>query len=154
MTFKIGDKVMLRTKNFTLARPCRKLAERQIGPLTIVDAWGKQAYKLDLPPRFRDIHPVFHVSLLEPWHSRPGEEDPRPDPILIQGENEWIVESILAMRKRHKKTQYLVKWQGYPDTETSWEPAEFVEDTIALEEFESRQKAKERVNRPGRKRGR
>jgi len=47
---------------------------------------------------------------------------------------------ILSKHENYEQTRYLVKWQGYPDTETPWEPAEFVEDTIALEEFESRQR--------------
>lgn len=125
ITFSVGDRVTLRTKNINLARPCRKLAERQIGPFTIIDAWGKQAYKLELPRQFHDIHPVFHVSLLELWRPRPGEEPSRPDPVVIQGEKEWTIESILAERTIRRQTQYLVKWLGYPDTENSWNPLAF-----------------------------
>ena len=36
-TFKIGDEVTLRTRNFKLARTCRKLADAQIAADTVID---------------------------------------------------------------------------------------------------------------------
>ena len=39
--------------------------------------------------------PVFHVSLLEPYCAWPGEEEAKPGPVIIDGEDEWEVESIL-----------------------------------------------------------
>ena len=59
-----------------------------------MDAWGKQSYKLKLTPQYHSIHPVFHVSLLEPYHARDG-EIPSSDPVLVVGEEEWEVEKIL-----------------------------------------------------------
>ena len=78
----------------------------------------------------RAIHPIFHVSMLEP--STP---DPFPDrtsppdpPIIIDDELEYEVSEILDSKidKRRKcKLLYLVKWAGYEgtDEETSWLPA-------------------------------
>ena len=46
-------------------RPSTKLDYTKLGPLKIDEVIGKVNYKLKLPEDMR-IHPVFHVSLLEP----------------------------------------------------------------------------------------
>ena len=78
----------------------------------------------------RGIHPIFHVSMLEP--STPNEflnqtETP-PLPVTIDREMEFEISKILdsKINKHHKcRLQYLVKWSGYEgtDEETSWIPA-------------------------------
>ena len=70
--FTKGDWVLVKL------RPCRqstasggqysKLAKRFYDPFQIVQRIGPVAYKLDLPSTSR-IHPVFHWSLLRPYHS-------------------------------------------------------------------------------------
>jgi hypothetical protein len=87
MAFKIGDQVTLRTKNIRRIRPSGKLDSRYEGLFTIIDTWGKNAYKLSLPPQFKGIHPVFHVSLLEPYYMRDG-KPADPGPISIDGQDE------------------------------------------------------------------
>ena len=64
------------------------------------------------------IHPVFHISLLEPFRGDP--KDPkisRPNPIEVNGEEEYKVKKILDSRigeqGKKKRQQYLVKWEGY-----------------------------------------
>ena len=57
--------------------------------------------------------------------------------ITIQelSENEYIVERLLKKRtsgKRHRRVEYLVKWEGYPDAETSWVKKEDIhQDMVA-----------------------
>jgi len=51
------------------------------------------AYKLRLVPRHRDIHPVFHVSLLEPYYARGGRPLP-PDTIIIDGEKNMLLTKL------------------------------------------------------------
>ncbi|KAI3707650.1 hypothetical protein L6452_26277 [Arctium lappa] len=41
-----------------------KLSPRFLGPFTILERIGLQAYKLDLPPEMDGIHPMFHVCYL------------------------------------------------------------------------------------------
>ncbi|EDN09133.1 predicted protein [Histoplasma mississippiense (nom. inval.)] len=91
--FKIGDYVMLNAKNLRLLRPVRKLDHKYVGPFKILNTIGKQVYKLKLPPSYRNIHPVFHVSLLEPYNRRNGAL-PEPGPELVDGEEEYQVEEI------------------------------------------------------------
>ena len=64
---------------------------------------------------------MFHVSLLEPYRRRPGEEPSSPPAaeLLPDGE-EYEVEDILDVRQYRGETQYLVKWLGYPDWKKSW----------------------------------
>ena len=58
--YKIGDKVWLSTKNLNINRPTCKLAERQLGPFTIIKIIFPNAMKLKLPSSFR-IHDVINV---------------------------------------------------------------------------------------------
>ena len=83
------------------------------------------------------IHPVFHVSLLEPvaHDPLPGQRNPPPPPIIIDGEDEFIVEEILDAKPRGQKP-FLVKWLG--EAVPTWEPYEFVKDLAALDQFYSR----------------
>ncbi|MBW0525892.1 hypothetical protein O181_065607, partial [Austropuccinia psidii MF-1] len=78
-----------------------------------------------LPPQ-ASIHPVFHISLLEPvkkstiqnWHQ---ESSP---PIIIE-EVEWEVSQILDLKFKIGKLWYLVEWKGFSQEpeRSNWEPA-------------------------------
>lgn len=46
----------------------------------------------------------------------------------------FVVESILARKKKGNKVFYLLKWEGYD--ETTWEPAENILDKEMLEDFD------------------
>ena len=103
----------------------KKLAQKYIGPYTIIRKIGEVAYKLELPPRLR-IHPTVHVSLLKECVEDPNRSElVRPPPEVISGEAEYEVEAILDSRPRKRAGQtvgieYLVKWQGYPINEATW----------------------------------
>jgi hypothetical protein len=90
-------------------------------------------------------HPVFHVSLLEPYHANEikGRILPPPAPVEIEGEDEYEVESILDSRIRYRKLQYLVKWVGYDDLD--WHPhSDITHCAELLEEFHNRHPSKPR----------
>jgi len=137
--FKVGDMVLLATKNLRLPVPKKKMAARYVGPFQVRDAIGKQAYRLALPTSYK-IHNVFHVSLLEPWNQREGEEPADPMP-LAEEDGEWEVEAILEHKRQAGKLYYLVQWKGWPDEYTQWEPAEACEnaqEAIAAYEAQAR----------------
>jgi len=109
---KEGDKVYLLTKNLKTRRGTKKLAHVKVRPFLVDEQRGKASYKLRLPKDAR-IHPVFHISLLEPadpdatlqttFHFEPQEED------------EFEPEKILEQRGQ----RYLVKWKGYPNEDNT-----------------------------------
>lgn len=66
---------------------------------------------------------MFHTSLLAPYHknSIDGRVQPPPPSVVIDGDEEYEIESIVDSRKRHGTVQYLVKWVGYPlDEKSDW----------------------------------
>ncbi|MBW0548725.1 hypothetical protein O181_088440 [Austropuccinia psidii MF-1] len=85
-----------------------------------------------LPPQasiqWKSIHPVFHISLLEPVKTSaiPNRHQEPPPPIIIEEEEEWEVSQILDSKLKRGKLWYLVEWKGFSqDPERStWEPAE------------------------------
>ena len=85
-SFRIGDEVYLQAKNIKTIRPNVKLDHQQLGPFTIINTVGKQSYKLQLPPLYGQLHPTFHVSLLEPHYRWEGEIQNLPE-IPIDGED-------------------------------------------------------------------
>lgn len=123
-TFNVGDRVWLSSQNIKTTRPASKLSEKKLGPFEIISIISKSAFKLKLPPSWK-IHPVFHVSLLEPAKGPyPGNSEPPPEPVLIQDELEWEVNQILDSRIKRGTLHYLVEWKGFHDDldRTSWEP--------------------------------
>jgi transposase InsO family protein len=135
--FKVGDQVMLNAKNIKTTRPSKKLDFKKLGPFKIVRQINPVAFKLELPPSF-DIHDVFHVSLLEPYHANTidNRTQPPPPPVEIEGESEFEVQEILDSRFYRRKLQYFVDWVGYGVAERSWQPVENLENAQeAIQEF-------------------
>lgn len=42
--------------------------------------------------------------------------------ILRDGSERWIMDRIVASRRRNGRLEYLVKWEGCPENEATWEP--------------------------------
>jgi hypothetical protein len=73
------------------------------------------------------IHPVFHNSLLKPYHEtkKHGPNYKKPAPKIVNSkEGHYEIEAILMARptRNKKSTQYLIKWKGYPVSENLWLP--------------------------------
>ena len=79
---------------------------------------------------------MFHVDLLTPYKETEfhGANYEKPPPDLVDGEEEYEVERIVASRRfgRGRKLQYLIKWKGYPDSDNQWVDASnvFAEEAI------------------------
>jgi len=76
-----GELVMLKAKNIKRKRPTKKFTPRWYSPFKVLEKKGNRAFKLDIPACWK-IHPVFHVSLLEPYKvsDRPNREQPLREP--------------------------------------------------------------------------
>ena len=97
---KTGDQVWLEGKNLNV-RGTHKLLPKRYGPFKITEKIGAVAYRLDLPSSMK-IHNVFHVDLLLPYKETEayGPAYTRPPLDLIEGEEEYKIESIRDVRKR------------------------------------------------------
>jgi hypothetical protein len=140
--FQVGQEVWLLRRHIRTNRPSAKLDYKKLGKFHILDKIGRNAYRLDLPPSMK-VHPVFHVSLLEPVSSEnaiPGHIQEPPPPVVVDDDLEYEVEAILDSRVRKRGgLQYLVKWVGYHDP--TWQPEiDLVHSPELVAEFRARQK--------------
>src|SRR5260221_643861 len=62
----IGDQAYVKAKFFRTRRPSKKLSEKNLGPYDVIGKLGTHSITLRLPHQFHSIHPVFHMSQLEP----------------------------------------------------------------------------------------
>ena len=93
---------------------------------------GKVAYQLKLPDEAK-IHPTFHVSQLKPFR---GILPAKPHiPSALQGEEAGSIlkpAAVLERRmvKQHNRAvvQYLMLWDGQPESEATWEEADTMEE--------------------------
>ncbi|GBC28599.2 chromobox protein homolog 5-like [Rhizophagus irregularis DAOM 181602=DAOM 197198] len=60
----------------------------------------------------------------------PINEKPPPDSIIRGQPERFVPEQILRHRIRKGQDQYLVKWERYPDTEATWEPADQLKEDV------------------------
>jgi len=137
--YPVGCKAYLRTRE--LANPTtvgretatgqdehvkRKLLPFFLGPFRVVEICGKNSLnrKLALSPSLLEKlgSDIFHIEKLKPA----GERD---EPFSVSGpippptptDEEFFVERIVAYEQRTQGKRYLVKWEGYPDAENTWE---------------------------------
>jgi hypothetical protein len=136
--FQPGDLVWLEGRNLRTVQPTAKLAPKRHGPFKVTQVMSAVNYRLKLPTQW-SIHPVFHIDLLMPYHETPihGANYQCPPPDLVEGEEEYEVETVLASQRfgRGKKLQYLVKWKGYPDSDNQWINKEDIFADDAIREF-------------------
>ena len=125
---QVGQQVFVKAKYFRSTRPSKKLSEKNLGPFDIIARPGSHSFTIRLPDAMRSVHPVFHVSQLEPATPNiiPNRIQPPPPPVTVDGEPEYEISEILDTkidrRRRTCQLLYLVRWAGYQgtDEETSW----------------------------------
>ena len=128
--FKVGDKVFVKAQFFQTTRPSKKLSKKYLGPYEIIAQPGTLLFTLHLPESMHSVHPVFHMSMLEPATSNTFSEriQPAPAPVIIDRKPEYEISQIVDSkidRRRACKLLYKVIWLGYEDTgdEFKWIPA-------------------------------
>ncbi|KGY14981.1 hypothetical protein PABG_12093 [Paracoccidioides brasiliensis Pb03] len=73
--------------------------------------------------------------LVDPRDPLPGQTVKPPDPIEIDGENEWEVEHILASRINQGKLQYQVHWKGFDEDSSPYPAHDFKGSPHAIRDF-------------------
>ena len=112
LVFNSGDKVFLDALDIQTTRPLQKLSHQRLGLFVVERRIGPMAYRLKLPHRMKQLHPVFNVVKLTPAPDDPitgRKTEDHPLPIIINGEAEWEVEEILDSRWHRRRFQYLIK---------------------------------------------
>jgi len=167
--FPVGSKAYLSTRDVknptTVGRETamgqdeyvkRKLLPFFLGPFRVAEVCGNGNLnrKLELSPTLKEKlgADTFHIEKLKPAGDR--EEpfsvtatDKIPPPTRTDGE--FYVERVLAYEQRSQGKRYLVKWQGYPNSENTWEWEWMLEN--AQESIRDFMKSKPKPRNPVRK---
>ena len=103
--FIIGQQAFVKAKFFRTTRPSKKLSDKFLGPFKILAKQGSHAYTLHLPNTIHRVHPVFHVSMLEPAIPKeiPNRTSSPPPPIEVQGELEYEIAEVLDSKIDHQR---------------------------------------------------
>lgn len=124
--FSVGDKVWLSSKNIPVqGLGARKLYPLWIGPFPVTARVGQVAYQLQIPEHYQ-LHDTFNVDLLKPAYDNAA-GSAAPSTVLVDGEEEFELETILQHRPARKKQgdkgiQYQIKWLGYGPEHNKWIP--------------------------------
>ena len=84
------------------------------------------------------IHNVFHVSAMEPYHSRNGEQEVLPIPELADDEEQYEVEEVLGSTRKRGEVWYMVKWKGWPEEYNQWVLKEDLNADELVREWEAK----------------
>jgi len=130
--FQVGDRVMLKVspwKGIIRFGKRGKLSPRFLGPFTILERIGLQAYRLELPPEMDGIHPTFHVCYLRKCLAEEESVIPLTE-IRVDNGNRCVEEPETILEKKTKKlrhkevTMVKVQWKHHRGANVTWESEE------------------------------
>ena len=142
--FKIRDRVVLSTTNRrhvykTGERPCMaKFMPCLDSPYPIIVTNKLHStVTLELPAQSW-LFPVFHTSEVAPFHENNNSLFPTctlhpPNPINVDGHQEFFIDRIVDEWQRGQRNQYLVRWCGEGPEGNIWLDKEELEECKALD---------------------
>ncbi|KAJ9566252.1 hypothetical protein OSB04_002218 [Centaurea solstitialis] len=130
--FQVGERVMLKVspwKGIIRFGKRGKLSPRFLGPFTILEKVGLQAYRLELPPEMDGIHPTFHVCYLRKCLAEEESVIPLSEIRVDTGnrcveEPEAILESKTKKLRHKEVTMVKVQWKHHRGANVTWEAEE------------------------------
>jgi len=95
--FTLREHAYVKEKYFHTRRPTKKLAEKYLGPYKLIAQVGTHSFMLQLSKELQSVHPVFHVSMLEPHtlSTIPSRTEPPPAPVEVKGDLKYEIAEIL-----------------------------------------------------------
>ena len=127
--FKVGDKVFVKAQFFWTTWPSKKLSEKYLRLYEIIAQPGTLSFILYLPESMCSVHPVFHMSMLEPAMSNIFSKRIQLASalVIIDREPKYKISRIVDSKIdcwQACKLLYRVIWLGYEDTrdESKWIP--------------------------------
>ena len=126
--FPIGSQAYVKAQFFHTTCPTKKLTDKFLGPYKVIAQPGTHSITLCLLDSLCAIHPMFHVSMLEPTtlNTIPNQVQPPLPPVFVDCEPEFEIAEVLDSKIDHQRSKckllYLVHWTRYAgtDEETSW----------------------------------
>ena len=140
VSYEIGDRVWLSSRNVKTTRPSKGLEDRQLGPFEVIEKVGS-SYRLQMPSNWKQ-ESVFHPKLLRPCANDPlpGQVAPPPKAHHFKRGDEWDVDDVIDSRRYRNRLQYKVKWSG-EERDDHWyyaDAGEFDNAKEIVEEFHRR----------------
>ena len=120
VSYQVGDRVFLSSRNIVTSRPSKKLEDKMLGPYTILRKVD-ESYELELPESLR-VHPVFAPNLLRKDSNDPlpGQVQDSPPSIETPKGKEWELEDIVNSRWHYNRLQYQCQWTGERARDLQW----------------------------------
>jgi hypothetical protein len=154
--FRTGDRAILSTGHRRRdykskdAKRVAKFMPRYDGPYKIVATNPKHSTVTLALPDASHAFPVFHSSEVLPFIENDNTLFPDralhpPEPIIIDGEQEFFIDKIMDQRRRRKITEYLIRWRGEGPEGDKWLPASELENCEALDVWQAHKKIKPRA---------
>jgi hypothetical protein len=105
--FTLNDEILLNTKNFAVRKLYKKFLNCYVEPFQILKKIRINIYQLNLFKKYKRFYRIFHISLLKLYTRRPNVTP--TEPINVNDENQYVVETILDFREKKGKEQFLIK---------------------------------------------
>ena len=118
----VGDLVMLSTHDLHMHNNC-KFAAHFIEPFQVLNCIGKFAYHINLPLIYSTLHNAFHMPKLKLYIPNGGDgTSTNVQPVLVDDDEQYEVEKIVAEYGHGNCKHYLVCWVGYLAKHYLWLP--------------------------------
>ncbi len=120
-SYKVGNAVLLSTKNVQLNLPCKKLSPTYVAPFTIKSLLGDNVVYLNVTDRFRLLNPHVNIAYLRSYRLRTPDIGPSPvclsaKPVSVEsdGRGWYQIEEILDHRgPATNNGECLVRWKDF-----------------------------------------
>ena len=110
------------------------------GPFLIKQTDEKHSMVTLNLPNLPNLFPVFHTSEVKPFTENNDSLFPSralipPEPVTLNGQQEFFIDKIVDEHKHRKKTLYKVRWQGEEPEGNLWLPAEELSECEVLDRW-------------------